>query len=64
MTRTEQPAKDIGSIMRDGQEVDRAMDRAFRHVVERHRQLGIPLVIWREGRVVRVPAESIRLPEE
>jgi hypothetical protein len=61
---TRQPAKDIGSIMRDGREVDRAIDRAFRRVVERHRQLGIPLVMWREGRVVRVPAETIRLPEE
>ncbi len=61
---TDRPAKDISAIMRDGKEVDRAMDRAFRRVVERHRQLGLPLVMWRDGRVVRVPAESIRFPED
>ena len=61
---TERVEKDIGAIMRDGKEVDRAMDRAFRRVVERHRLLGLPLVMWRDGRVVRVPAESIRLPED
>jgi hypothetical protein len=61
---TRDRARDIGAIMRDGAEVDRAMDRAFRSVVENHRRLGIPLVMWRDGRVVHVPAEEVRLPEE
>jgi hypothetical protein len=56
--------KDIGAIMRDGKAVDRAMDRAFRRVVEHHRRLGLPLVMWRDGRVVRVPADSVQLAED
>jgi hypothetical protein len=53
--------KDVGAIMRDGEAIDRAMDRAFRRVVEHHRRLGLPLVMWRDGKVVHVPAESVNL---
>jgi hypothetical protein len=55
--------KDVGAIMRDGEAIDRAMDRAFRRVVEHHRRLGLPLVMWRDGKVVHVPAESVNLDE-
>jgi hypothetical protein len=32
--------------------------------MQRHRQLGIPLAIWHEGRVVEVPPEDIAALEE
>jgi hypothetical protein len=56
--------KDIGAIIRDGTAIDRAVEAARRRVVRRHKQLGVPLVIWQDGRVVEVPAEGVPLAEE
>ena len=56
------PAKDPEQILRDGEALERAIVRAQRRVVLHHRQLGIPLVIWRDGRVVEVSADSVELP--
>jgi len=33
-------------------------------VIRRHRQLGVPLVIWRDGQVVEVSPESVELPAD
>jgi len=54
--------RDIESIIRDGTAIDRAIVAARRRVILRHRQLGMPLVIWRDGQVVEVPPESVELP--
>jgi len=56
--------RDIASIIREGSAIDRAMVAAQRRVVQRHRLLGIPLVIWRDGQVVEVSAESLDLPAD
>jgi hypothetical protein len=53
---------DTAVTLRDGDAIDRAIAAAHRHVILRHRQLGIPLVIWKDGKVVEVSAESIELP--
>lgn len=58
-----QPRRDIGRIIREGTAIDRAMVAAQRRVILRHRQLGIPLVLWRDGQVVEVDAETVELPE-
>jgi hypothetical protein len=56
--------KDIAAILQDGTAIDRAIERAGYDVVRRHRQLGVPLVIWRDGRVVEVPPESVPIPDD
>ncbi len=56
------PSRDIASIIRDGTAIDRAIVAAQRRVIQRHRQLGVPLVIWRDGRVVEVSPDSVELP--
>ena len=56
------PRSDIERILRDGNAIDRAMVAAHRRVIRLHRQLGIPLVIWRDGKVVEVSAAKVRLP--
>lgn len=56
--------KDIGAIIRDGTAIDRAIEAARRRVVRRHKQLGVPLVIWEGGRVVEVAPEGVTIPEE
>jgi predicted ABC-type ATPase len=42
-------------------EVMDIFDRAGREALARHKALGIPVVIWRDGRVVEVPAEGIEV---
>lgn len=55
-------AHDIGRILRDGDAIDRAIVATRRRVILRHRQMNVPLVIWRDGEVVEVPPESVELP--
>ncbi len=57
-------SRDIASIIRDGTAIDRAIVAARRRVIQRHRQLGVPLVIWRDGMVVEVAPDSVDLPDD
>ncbi len=56
--------KDIGAIMANGEVLDRALAAAQRDAIRRHRLFGVPVAIWRDGKVVIVPAEEIQLPDE
>jgi len=56
--------KDIGAIIRDGTAIDCAIEAARRRVVRRHKQLGVPLVIWQDGHVVEVAPESVQVAED
>lgn len=55
---------DIGAILRDGHEVEHAMARASLEARLEHKRLGIPLVIWKDGKVVHVPPEHIVIDPE
>ena len=55
---------DPGEIIRDGAAIDAAIARAQRRAMVRHRQLGMPIAIWRDGRVVEIPPGSIQIPDE
>ncbi len=57
-----QRKRDVAAMFRDGDAIDRAIVAAHRRVILHHRQLGLPLVIWRDGKVVEVPPESVELP--
>ncbi|MGH8674710.1 MAG: hypothetical protein ACREVG_10400 [Burkholderiales bacterium] len=61
---TQQPERNSEAAIRDGDALDRAIVAARRRVIRRHRQLGIPLVIWRNGEVVEVTPESVELPAD
>jgi hypothetical protein len=61
---TDRARKDIAAIVRDGAAIDRAIETARRRVMRRHRQLGIPLAIWQEGRVVEISPENIATLEQ
>ncbi|HEY6266444.1 MAG TPA: hypothetical protein VIW93_16715 [Candidatus Acidoferrum sp.] len=37
-----------------------AMEVAMERVIEEHAREGLPLYIWRDGKVVAVPAEELR----
>lgn len=64
MIKRPEPGKDIGEIIADGTALDRAMVAAQRAAVRRHRLLGVPVVIWRDGQVAIVAADEIHLPDE
>jgi hypothetical protein len=55
---------DIGKIMSAGVEVDRAVARAAREARIENKRLGIPLVLWRAGKVVLIPPEEIIIDHE
>ena len=38
---------------------EKAMRQAFRQVLEVHKRLGLPIAIWRSGKVVRIPADRL-----
>lgn len=42
-------------------EVMAIFDQAGREALARHKALGIPVVIWRDGEVVEVPPEEIEI---
>jgi len=49
------------ALFGDVKGVDRALRRAVREAVLRHKRLGQSVFVLREGRVVEVPASRIRL---
>lgn len=50
---------DIAEAFKRGTPIDEAMNEAVRQAVERHRQAGAPLVVWKNGRVAQVAAEAV-----
>ena len=51
--------RQLGRLPKVLREVQEAMTEAVADVIEQHRQSGHPLVIWRNGRVVHVPADEL-----
>jgi hypothetical protein len=39
--------------------IERALSAAVRDALQRHKRDGDPVAVWREGRVVRLPADQI-----
>lgn len=56
----------VTRMFREGSAIDRALRRAVQKALWEHKQLGHPIVIWRDGKVVCVPPEEIRVdwPEQ
>lgn len=60
---TPRTTEEIARMARDGDAIDQAFALAYRRTVLRHRSLGTPLAIWRDGQVVEIPADLVELPE-
>jgi len=56
---------DIGEILADTERVTEAVRQAGREARLRHKQAGVPIVVWQDGKVVEIPPEEIvvDLPE-
>jgi hypothetical protein len=56
--------KDVRSIMLETDLVEQALHKAVVQAMIRHKRLGNPIVVWRDGKVVWIPAEEIEIPSE
>jgi hypothetical protein len=57
----------IGQAFLKQKPIERALKRAAANAIEEHRRAGVPLVIWRDGKIVMVSAEDLaprRKPKE
>jgi hypothetical protein len=60
---TDKP-KDVRAIMLDGNLIQQALREAVTQALIRHKRLGTPIVVWRDGKVVWIPAEEIEIPDQ
>jgi hypothetical protein len=42
---------------------EEALRRAVAEAIAEHRRNGVPIAIWRDGKVVRIPADQIEVRE-
>ena len=49
----------IGQAFLKQKPIERALKRAAANAIEEHRRAGVPLVIWRDGKIVLVSAEDL-----
>src|SRR5262245_7940953 len=45
--------------VRDRDQIDEALARAVQLALWRHKQMGVPIVVWRDGKIVEIPPEEI-----
>jgi hypothetical protein len=48
----------------DHEEMERSVQAVVEQAVRRHKEMGNSIAVWRDGRVVIVPAEDIVLTQE
>ena len=49
----------IGRIFAEGTLVDRAVEAAAHDALVSHKRAGVPVVVWRDGKVVTVSARTL-----
>ena len=50
----------VKSSLEVHKKAEQAMREAVYKVVKEHRKTGVPLAVWKNGKVVRVPAKKIK----
>ncbi|MEI8372511.1 MAG: hypothetical protein WCJ35_06725 [Planctomycetota bacterium] len=53
--------RNIRQLFREGTPIDSAMNAAVRDAVLQHKQKGLPLVVWRDGKVAWIPPDDLDL---
>ena len=54
----------IERALADDAKLEAALEQAERETLRRHKLLGQPIVVWRDGKVVIVPPEEIELDDD
>jgi hypothetical protein len=48
----------IDELFKSGKPIDDAINKATSEAVKRHQQAQLPVVVWRDGKIVWLPASS------
>lgn len=56
------PQKSVQDLFLEGTPIDEGLRKGVREALLRHKKLGNPIVVWRDGRIVHVSAEEIGVP--
>ena len=56
--------RDISKLFDQGTAIAQAMNAAAREAVLQHKQKGLPLVVWRDGKVVWIPPDEIEVDSD
>lgn len=51
----------IASIFAEGTPIDEAIQAGVDEALRRHKQAGVPIVVWENGKVVWIPASRIKV---
>jgi hypothetical protein len=51
--------KSIDEIFEEGTLIDRALKQAVQEALLRHKQVGNPIVVWRDGKLVWIKPKEI-----
>lgn len=62
MVEHERPPDDNDRVLSD--QIVAAAQRAVREALRDHKQAGNPIAVWRDGQVVWIPPEEIKVPDE
>jgi hypothetical protein len=54
----------LGERLKDTRLIERALARAVRKALLRHKQAGNPIAVWQDGRVVWIAPEDIPVEPE
>ena len=55
--------KDISQLFKEGKPIDRALAAAVKEAVLRHKQMNQPVTVWRDGKTVLIPPETINMDD-
>jgi len=55
----DKPVQEPGDVFFDPVKIQRAMELAFEDAIEEHRGTGVPMVFWKDGKVVHMTAEEV-----
>lgn len=53
----------IPEILKDRPRVQKALRDAVQRALRIHKLMGVPIVVWENGKVVEIPPEQIQLNE-
>jgi hypothetical protein len=62
MTDTSPPDRPLSERLRDVRLIEQALARAVREALQRHKQAGNPIAVWRDGGVVWIEPDDIPVP--
>jgi hypothetical protein len=54
----------IPEILKDRPRVQKALRDSVQDAIRIHKLMGVPIVVWRDGKVVEIPPEEIVLDDE